>query len=330
MTPEKMSERYFLQRIKHLVQGTKGSILGFDDDASDIPISDQEHIVINVDTFVRKTDWLPQMTAAQAGRKTAVMTISDVAAKGAIPKAAMLSLCIPKDYPPEEAEELVRGFSQYCIKNAISFIGGDFGSADDVVLTGVGIGIAPANGIITRGGAKPNDILAVTGELGLTRVAFEHLLEGKEVEGQLMDDALAAVLNPHIHHNFVHALAKESAVNASMDSSDGISITLHTMAKQSGTAFLLEDLPIPTDVMKFARNSYMMEYHFVMQGGEEFVLVLSIPPEKWEVAQKIAQQQNVPLYKIGYVTTGKGVAYETEEGYLDIPESGYDNVTGWD
>ncbi len=330
MTPDKMSERDFLQRIRPLVQGIKGSILAFDEDASDIPISDKEHVIINVDTFVRKTDWLPQMTAAQAGRKTAVMTISDIAAKGSIPKAAMLSLCVPKDYPAEDAVELVRGFSQYCIKNGVSFIGGDFGSADDVVLTGVGIGIAPANGIITRGGAKPNDILAVTGELGLTRVAFEHLLQGKELEKQLKYDALAAVLNPHIHHTFVHALALEGAVNASMDSSDGLGITLHTMAKQSGVAFLLEDLPIPTEVMKFARNNYVMEHHFVMQGGEEFILVLSIPQEKWEIAQKIAQQQNVPLYEIGHVSTGKGVAYETKEGYVDISESGYDNVTGWD
>ncbi|MFW9921595.1 MAG: thiamine-phosphate kinase [Candidatus Thorarchaeota archaeon] len=325
-----MGEREFLQRIRRLVQVAKGSVLAFDEDASDIPISDNEHVVINVDTFVRKTDWLPQMTAAQAGRKTAVMTISDVAAKGALPKAAMLSLCIPKDYPSEEAEELVRGFSQYCMKNGIAFIGGDFGVAADVVLTGVGIGIASSNEIVTRGGAKPNDILAVTGELGLTAVAFEHLLRGKNLEGQLKYDALAAVLNPHIHHEFVHALAKEGAVNASMDSSDGIGITLHTMAKQSGVAFVLDSLPISTEVMKFARNSYVMEYHFVMQGGEEFILVLSIPPEKWEIAQQIAQQQKVPLYEIGYVTTGEGVRYETKEGYIDIPESGYDNVTGWD
>lgn len=324
------TERDFLDGIKHLLQFPKGSKLQFDDDASDIPLADGQNIVINIDTFVRKSDWLPQMTAAQAGRKTAVMTISDVIAKGAIPKAAMLSLCVPKSYPLEDAEDLVRGFSQYCIKHGISFIGGDFGTADDIVLTGVGIGFAPSNGIITRSGAKPNDILAVTGELGLTAVGFEHLLGGKEIEGQLKYDALAAVLNPHIHHDFVHALAKEGAVNASMDSSDGLGITLNTMAKQSGVGFVVEDLPIPTEVMRFSRNNYVMEYKFVMHGGEEFFLVLSIPEEKWETALDIAKQQKVPLYSIGHVTAGKGVVYETKEGYIDIPDSGYDNVKGWD
>ncbi|MDF1538245.1 MAG: thiamine-phosphate kinase [Candidatus Thorarchaeota archaeon] len=324
------SEREFLQKIKHLIHSISGAKLGFDDDASDIPMKDGQHVVINVDTFVRKTDWLPEMTAAQAGRKTAVMTISDVVAKGATPRAAMLSLCVPKDYPEEDAEEIVRGFSQYCLKNSLSFIGGDFGIADDVVLTGVGIGFAPSGGVITRDGAKPDDILAVTGEFGLTTVAFEHLLGGKELEGQLKYDALAAVLNPHIHHDFVNALAREGAVHASMDSSDGLGITLHTMAKQSGVAFVLDNLPIPTEVMRFARNNHVMEFKFVMQGGEEFILVLSIPEEKWTTASDLAKEQKVPLYRIGYVTMGEGVRYETKEGYIDIPESGYDNVKGWD
>jgi thiamine-monophosphate kinase len=324
------SEREFLQRIKDYVQSLDGAVLGFDEDASDIPLTDGQHIVINVDTFVRETDWLPEMTAAQAGKKTAVMTISDVAAKGAIPKAAMLSLCLPKDYPVEDAEDLVRGFSQYCLKNGLSFIGGDFGIANDVVLTGIGIGFAPVSGVITRGGSQPADILAVTGKLGLTRVAFDHLLHGKPLESDLKYDALAAVLNPHIHHAFVHALAKEGAVHASMDSSDGLGITLNTMARMSGLAFVIENLPIPPEVMKFARNNNMMDFTYVMQGGEEFVLILSIPEDKWMTALDIAKKQNVPLYNIGYTKIGAGVVYETDEGNIEIPESGYDNVRGWD
>ncbi len=324
------SERDFLQKIKHLVHSLNGAVLGFDEDASDIPLKDGQHVVLNIDTFVRKTDWLPEMTAAQAGRKTAVMTISDVVAKGAKPKAAMLSLCVPKNYPAEDAEEIVRGFSQYCLKTGISFIGGDFGIADDVVLTGVGIGFAPAGGVIARSGAKPNDILAVTGEFGLTTIAFEHLLGGKDLEGQLKYDALAAVLNPHIHHDFVNALAREGAIHASMDSSDGLGITLHTMAKQSGVAFVLDSLPIPAEVMRFARNNHIMEFNFVMQGGEEFILVLLIPEEKWTTAFDIAQEQKVPLYRIGYATKGEGVKYKSKEGFMDVPASGYDNVKGWD
>ena len=324
------SERDFLQKIKHLVHSLNGAVLGFDDDASDIPLNGGQNAVVNVDTFVRKTDWLPEMTAAQAGRKTAVMTISDVVAKGATPKVAMLSLCVPKEYPVEDAEEIVRGFSQYCLKNGISFIGGDFGTASDVVLTGVGIGFAPSSGVITRSGAKPDDTLAVTAPFGLTSVAFEHLLRDKELNEQLRYDALAAALNPHIHHDFVSALAKEGAVNASMDSSDGLGITLHTMAKQSGLAFVIDRLPVPVEVIKFARENNLNELSLVMQGGEEFALVLSIPSEKWDIALGIAKRQKVPLREIGYPKVGEGVKYESEEGFMDVSSSGYDNVKGWE
>ena len=92
MKTGEMGERDFLAMISSFVDKPKGAILGFDDDASDIPISDTSNLVINVDTFVRKTDWLPGMTPAQVGRKTAVMALSDLAAKGAKPLAIMLSL----------------------------------------------------------------------------------------------------------------------------------------------------------------------------------------------------------------------------------------------
>ena len=62
-------ERDFLKSISYMVRSVSGAKLGFDDDASDLPLSTGEHLVINVDTFVRETDWLPDMTPAQAGRK---------------------------------------------------------------------------------------------------------------------------------------------------------------------------------------------------------------------------------------------------------------------
>ncbi|MCK5265867.1 MAG: thiamine-monophosphate kinase, partial [Candidatus Thorarchaeota archaeon] len=190
MKTGEQGERDFLKSISHMVNRISGSKLGFDDDASDIPLSDGNHLVINVDTFVRETDWLPDMTPAQVGRKTAVMTLSDIVAKGAIPTATMLSLCVPSNYESESAREIVRGFSQYCMKADIPFIGGDLGLSSDVVLTGVALGVAPPEDIITRGGAQAGDTIAVTGKFGLTSVAFEILLRGREAEDALRNRAI--------------------------------------------------------------------------------------------------------------------------------------------
>ena len=198
------------------------------------------HVVVNVDTFVRETDWLPGMTEAQAGRKTAVMALSDIVAKGAKPLATLLSLCVPADFDAIAAQELVRGFSQYCVKAGIPFIGGDVGTSNDVVLTGVAIGIAPPKGIVPRGGAKAGDAIMVTGEFGLTSTAFKVLLDGKKADDDLKSRAIGAAYRPDIHFGFVSALAEKGLVSASMDSSDGLGITLHTIAEQSGVSIMVD------------------------------------------------------------------------------------------
>ena len=330
MKTGEIGERGFLASISNYVNSVKGAKLGFDDDASDLPITDNQNLVVNVDTFVRETDWLSGMTAAQVGRKTAVMTLSDLAAKGAKPISTMLSLCVPQDFEADEASELVRGFSQYGLKAGIPFIGGDMGMSSDVVLTGVGLGVAPPEGIIPRNGAKSGDIVAVTGYFGYTSVAFEVLLREREVEPNLHKKALLAAYKPAINLEIVTMLAEKGAISASMDSSDGLGISLNTIAKQSKVRFVIKRLPAASGVEMFAQNNKLDEMKLIMQGGEEFHLVLTIPEEKFGLAQEIAKEKQVPLIDIGSVQKGDGVVYESSEGCVDIPLSGYDNFKEWE
>ncbi|MGD9381135.1 MAG: thiamine-phosphate kinase [Candidatus Thorarchaeota archaeon] len=330
MSIRDIGEREFLKRIRELVDEIADARLGFDEDASDIPISEHKNIVVNVDTFVRETDWLPGMTEAQAGRKTAIMALSDIVAKGATPLATLLSLCVPKELDALAAQELVRGFSQYCVKAGVPFIGGDVGSSNDVVLTGVAIGIAPPEGIVTRGGVKDGDIIAVTGDFGLTSVAFEVLLRGKKADDDLRSMAIGAAYRPDIHFGLVSKLAEKGVVSASMDSSDGLGITLNTMAAQSGVSLFIEVLPTAEGVSKFAEDISIPEWKMVMEGGEEFILVLAIPEAHWDEACKITKNIHVPLKRIGYASTGEGVYYETSEGPLKISAAGYDNFREWE
>jgi thiamine-monophosphate kinase len=329
MKTGELGERGLLASISNYVNMVKGSRLDFDDDASDFPISPDQSMVVNVDTFVRRTDWLSGMTAAQVGRKTAVMSLSDLAAKGAKPVCTMLSLCVPDDYDATEAGELVRGFSQYGLKAGIPFIGGDLGMASDVILTGIALGIAPPSQIITRRGAKAGDIITVTGYFGLTSVAYEILLRSHEAESNLQERSLLAAYKPVINLDIVPALAAKNAVTASMDSSDGLGITLNTIAEQSKVRFVIHQLPTARGVEVFAKAHGMNEMKIVMQGGEEFLLALTIPESKYDEAASIAKSKRISLVKIGQVQEGKGVVYESPEGYVDIPSSGYDNFKEW-
>ncbi|MHA2134790.1 MAG: thiamine-phosphate kinase [Candidatus Thorarchaeota archaeon] len=324
-----IGERAFLSSIRDFVSEIEGGVLGFDEDASDVPLKDGSSLVVNVDTFVGSTDWLPGMTEAQVGRKTAVMALSDIVAKGARPMATLLSLCVPTEFEAKRAQELIRGFSQYCLKSSVSFIGGDVGTTSDTVLTAIALGFADSQRLVTRSGAMDGDTIAVTSPFGLTSVAYKTLIAGMEVDDDLRIEAIQAAYKPRIDFGLVAALSKESAVSSAMDSSDGLGITLNTMASQSRLRFIIDRLPAAEGVELFARQNSLSLLDLVTQGGEEFTLVLTIPDKKWDEALQITEKENASLISIGTVEKGEGVVFESSEGYVEIPAKGYDNFREW-
>lgn len=330
MKTGEIGELRLLALIRDYTRMAKGAKLGFDEDASDIPISDSQSIVLNVDTFVAGTDLLPDMTWAQAGRKTAVMAMSDLVAKGVRPIGSMLSLCAPDDFSSDDVTEIVRGFSQFCIKSDVAFVGGDLGMASDVVLSGIALATANPAHIIKRGGASKGDIVAVAKRFGLTSVAYQILLGGLAADEALHKRAVAEAYRPEISLVLVPSLAEAGLLSSCMDSSDGLGKTLNTMADHSGVTILVDNLPVASGVNLFARKHSLDEMKFVMQGGEEFIPVMTIPQTAWERANEIAGQVGGSLIEIGYVAgSGKGVRYESSEGYVAVPHEGYDNFREW-
>lgn len=324
-----MGERAFLSSIRDFVSEIEGSVLGFDEDASDFPLDKGTSLLVNVDTFVGSTDWLPGMTEAQVGRKTAVMALSDIVAKGAKAKATMLSLSVPAESEVKKAEELIRGFSQFCLKSDVPFIGGDVGTTPDTVLTAIALGIAESERIVTRGGANEGDTIAVTSPFGLTSIAFKILIDGLGAEESLRMEAIKAAYKPRIDFGLVAALSKQVAVSSAMDSSDGLGITLNTMASQCQLAFVIDHVPAAEGVDEFAKKNRLNPLDLVMRGGEEFALVLTIPEKKLDDALRIAEKEQAILIPIGTVVKGEGVSLKSSEGLIDISAEGYDSFREW-
>ncbi|MHA2084436.1 MAG: thiamine-phosphate kinase [Candidatus Thorarchaeota archaeon] len=329
MKTGEIGERAFLDSIKSMIHKAEGAILDFDDDASDFPLNGKTNLVVNVDTFVGKTDWLPGMTPAQVGRKVVVMTLSDLAAKGVHASATMLSLCVPDDYPVFDTQEIIRGFSQYTLKAGALFIGGDLGLSSESVLTGVTFGTINPEGIVARSGTREGDIIAVTDLFGLTSIAFKILLDEMKASESLKQRAFMAAYMPHIKHDLVAELVKSNAISASMDSSDGLGITLNTLADQSNLTFQIDKIPIADGVKEFANQHNLNALDLAMHGGEEFSLVLSIPKDKWSIAVDIAKKQKTTLVRIGTASSGNGVKWIDGKNEITISSKGYDTFREW-
>jgi len=329
MKTKDLGERPFLKKISHMINEVSGARLGFDDDASDFPIDSEKNLVLNVDAFVGDTDWLPQMTPAQVGRKTAVMTLSDLVAKGVKPQSTLLSMCVPEDYETDDASEIIRGFSQFGLKHGIPFLGGDLGATKSVILTGVAFGFAEASAIVARRGARSGDIVAVTGKFGLTSIGFKILLENLDVPDALRKRALQAVYKPSIPFGIVKALSEEGAVSSAMDSSDGLGITLNTMAELNMKGIEIDDLPIASGIMEVAQKNDLDVLKLIMGGGEEFIVVVTVPPHKLEAARSIARNRNTPFHAIGKVTSEGPVEWNDGDERHEIGFFGYDTFREW-
>ncbi len=325
-----IGERSFLAQLRDLVFLSSDSRLGFDEDASDIGLGPDLNAVLNVDTFISSTDRLPGMSDAQVGRKTAVMVLSDVVVKGARPLITMLSLCIPPDHEVTAGVELVRGFSQYCLQHGVRFLGGDTGSANEVILTGVAFGVADPAKIVTRGGAKEGDLIVVTADFGLTSIAYKMLLAGLEVSSQLAKRAIDAAYKPELNMSLVPSLAEQHLITSAMDSSDGLGITLNVMAEHSNMAFIIDRLPIAEDVLEFATQHGLDPLELVMQGGEEFIPVMTISPQRLDTAMEVARMNQARLRVIGHVEGGSGVHLVSDGTHrATISAKGYDKFTEW-
>ena len=315
-----VGELGFLKLISKYVNDL--GFLKFGDDASDLRV-DGKSIVVTVDSLSEGSDKLPGMSYQQFGWKCAVYSLSDLAAKGAKPLALLLSLSAPSSLEVGDAESIVKGFSSACQSFNSLYIGGDLGEAPEVVVTSVGLGVAE-HSIIPRSGARPGDLVAVTGYFGWTGLAFKILLEGFPVKDeQLKRLALRSAYTPKPRVNLGIALAKSGVASASIDSSDGLAKSLHELSRMSGVGFEITELPAPPRLKRYAEEHGLELFDLVLYGGEEFELVVTVRQGMWPQACRVAKAAGGRLLRIGKVVEENKVYYRSKEEERVIPPLGW-------
>ena len=144
----------------------------FGDDVSAVNLNEKQVAVLKTDMLVGKTDVPPNMSLWQAARKALVMNISDFASKGVQPTAALVSLGLPRGVMRKDIEEIARGLNAGAREYGAYIIGGDTGEASDLIISISLYGTAEKTALMLRSGAKPGDILAVTGFFGKSACWF--------------------------------------------------------------------------------------------------------------------------------------------------------------
>ena len=269
-------------------------------------------IVIKSDMLVASTDVPRGMEAWQIARKSMVSCISDLAAKGVRPYAAVISLGIPNSYSMRQPdiEGLAEGFAVASKEFGVKIVGGDTNEAGELVIDCCIIGFSRFK-VPTRSGAKPGDYVVVSGAFGLAPAGLSILLQNVITVNDNDDNsifrkrAVKSVLEPCPRQSFGLALARY--FSSSIDSSDGLAISLYELASQSGEVDItIYSIPIVDGLDRFAQENSLDTNELVFHGGEEYEIVATISETKIRQAKAAARKAGINLCVIGRVQRGVG------------------------
>lgn len=300
----------FLRHLKR--QGD----LPLGDDAGALRFGDKWLVATN-DMLVRKTDVPDVMTPEQAGFKAVTMNVSDVAAMGAEPVGFLFSLGVPTGLDAEYLEGIARGIGEALNFYGIPVLSADTNEADDLIIDGIALGVTER--LLTRSGARPGDLVCVTGDLGRALaglLVWKHDIEVSEKTKKALYDKF---LEPRARVREGVSLSK--VASSAIDISDGLAKELHLIAKMSGVGIEIrpESIPIRDEVAEVAEILGLSPLEIALASGEEFELVFTVSPE-------LVDAMDFKFSVIGQVMEGNGVYLASDEERRPLPRLGWEHL----
>ncbi len=299
-------------------------ILGLNDDVVARRISRDMLIVAHVNTLTWRTDVLPGMSPHSIGYKSVIMNVSDMAAKGVKPLGILFSLGLPRDYNVEDTIEIARGWREAALKYGVYIWGGDISETAELTITGAIIGLTKRGRLISRRGAKVGDLIACIGDFGLTSVAYMILLKGMETKDKrVRAKALKAAYYPKAYLKEGLKLAKTGVITSSMDCSDGLAWSIHTLCKVNDVGAEIYKIPIPSEVWRYAEEHHLDPWDLALYGGEEYALIFTLKPNALNMIPRDLVRK---MCIMGRITADKKVKLVVEGGERDIEARGWEHL----
>ncbi len=269
------------------------------------------------------------MSAADVGWRALVSNLSDLAAVGARPVLATVALGVPRGVHETWILECYRGMAELAKKIGIAIVGGDVVRTPSLLLSITAIGeVRPSNRKM-RSGARPGDVLAVTGPLGASRAGIDILLDGAHANDPRMADAIAAYRRPHARLAEGRRFGASASVHAMMDLSDGLSTDLRRLCRASNVGAELEAaaLPVAACAIPVANALGKEPISYALGGGEDFELLVAIAPRAFAmIAGRFERAFGRPLSRVGTIMAETAVRLRDADGTRELDPSGWESL----
>ncbi|MBA2733697.1 MAG: thiamine-phosphate kinase [Acidobacteria bacterium] len=287
--------------------------LGIGDDAAVIGQQQGRETVITADLLVEDIDFrLNTTTPWLLGYKALAVSLSDIAAMGACPRYALLSIGVPQDiWNSDFVDEMYDGFFALADSYNVALIGGDVSRTPErIVIDSIVLGETPRSSAVRRSGARPGDHIFVTGALGGAAAGLSLLERGSRLRKKrprsphyrAVEDLLFRQLRPEPRVRWGTTLGEERLATAMIDISDGLSSDLAHLCRSSRVGAIIDASRIPIDpqVINLCGRRALDPLLLALHGGEDFELLFTIYPR--DLGWLPREVGGVPVTYIGDVT----------------------------
>ena len=321
-----IGERGLIQRIRERFPTPAGSLqIGIGDDAAVTTGVRGELDVLTTDALVEGVHFdLRFSSFADVGYKALAVNVSDIAAMGATPRLALLSLILPDRLTIPDVDSLLDGFSRMAEEAGVILAGGNITRTPGPLTIDVtAIGHVRPRRILTRGGGKPGDILYVTGEIGAAAAGLGML----RASAQPPDDAeVAALIERHrrpVPRLRVGALlGRTRTATACMDLSDGLADAVSQLAQAGGTGAVIDAaaLPVPAAARRWFESQGQDPARAALAGGDDYELLFAVSPRTGGRLRTVTRQaRGVRITRIGELTASPAILVKRDAATEPMP-----------
>ncbi len=295
-----------------ITPGHSGLISGIGDDAAVVRNASGKDTVLSADLLVEDIDFRRTTTPPfLLGHKALAVSLSDVAAMGARPRWSILSIGVPADvWESDFIDKFYDGLLSLAGRYDVQLIGGDTSrTSEKIVVDSTLIGECNAGFAVSRAGAKPGDLIFVTGTLGGAAGGLRLVERGAHLADQnltasdtdSLDHLLLRHLRPEPRVGWGLVLGQERLAAAMIDISDGLSSDLNHLCEASGVGAYIEatKIPVDTHVVDLSGRRALDPLQLALHGGEDFELLFTVTPE---MAAKLPRRvDGVAITRIGEI-----------------------------
>jgi thiamine-monophosphate kinase len=298
---------------------------GLTDDTAILGLAAGEELVLTADTLVEGVHFLSHDPPAAIAKKALRVNLSDLAAKGAIPRGYLLALSLPAGIDDAWLTAFAAGLGEDQKTYGIDLLGGDTTSTPGpLTLSITALGSVKRGHMIRRSGAKPGDCVFVSGTIGDAGGGLALLKgEGKEIAAEMRAHLIARYRLPEPRLALGRALMGLAA--SSLDVSDGLIADLGHIAETSRGRVVVETTQIPlSPALGSLWGNGGGAVLRAVTSGDDYEIAFTAPKTERARIAKAAKQAGVPVKEIGWVEEGRGVVLLDETGVsLRVARPGY-------